>query len=609
MATFCNALDKHTPKIIGEKNHIEYSWSIVMDEKINQFFFQLVRSNNHSDLEHQLHLILSNMHHSMQIGMTHEKLHRFTMMYKLIGQTRDIVGGKGECQLAYMQIFIWWQYFPELALNAFTHFVFQHNKKHPYGSWKDIKYMCNYVQERMFDKSHPLIEHGIGLMVGQLKNDWRAYISSGASDASKEHHGPGQEKKSPEKILSLAARWAPREPNYKKKKNTKFGWLYTKLAVATFPEFLIYVTPENKVSWKNATLKCKIHFKKRIVILNKALNTVQIKQCNQQYATINFNHVTSQTLRRQRYAFQNKTKRGAQRKSTDDRVLCAQNFTSHIAAAKLNSTEHKMHGKRCSCYELVKDAINVGDMKMSKNKDDRDVINLQWEDNSKNNKGLAKVPIISMVDTSGSMENDDCIPLYNAIGLGIRTSEISHPVFKNRILTFDHIPQWINLDDCDTFYDKVWKIKNAAWNTSTNIYKAFKLILDVCVEKCVPPHEIEGMIIAVFSDMQIDNNCVTNCPRDNEPLALEIQRMYNSYGYTAPHLLFWNLRKTSGFPTLSTTQNITTLSGYNSTLLNIFCDKGLDALKNYTPCGMLGELLGNERYDVMEEDLMSFLNN
>ena len=108
--------------------------------------------------------------------------------------------------------------------------------------------------------------------------------------------------------------------------------------------------------------------------------------------------------------------------------------------------------------------------------------------------------------------------------------------------------------------------------------------------------------------MQIDCNCVQANPWSDQVLADEIEAMYAKYGYSAPHLLFWNLRKTSGFPTLSSKNNCTMLSGYNSTLLNVFCDKGIDALKEFTPWRMLDDLLANPRYAVMEEDLISYFS-
>ena len=104
MASLIHALDKHTPKQVGENGHVEHGWSHDLDEKIVQFFFQLVRSNDHSDLECQHRAIL----HTIK-GREEEYKNQFITMYKLIGQTRDIVSGKGEQQLAFMQIYSFYE--------------------------------------------------------------------------------------------------------------------------------------------------------------------------------------------------------------------------------------------------------------------------------------------------------------------------------------------------------------------------------------------------------------------------------------------------------------------------------------------------------------------
>jgi len=233
-----------------------------------------------------------------------------------------------------------------------------------------------------------------------------------------------------------------------------------------------------------------------------------------------------------------------------------------------------------------------------------ETVNLQWRDNLKNNKGLGHLPIVAMADTSGSMESNDSVPLYNAIGLSIRCAELTHPAFKNQVLTFDHQPKWCDLNDCPDLWSKVWKLKRAAWGTSTEIYKAFQMVLDARIKNKVPPKEVEGMVIAIFSDMQID--CLKN-PWKNKDLSEEIETLYTKNGYSRPHLLFWNLSKTSGFPTLSSKNNCTMLSGYSSSLLNVFCEKGIEGLKEFTPRKALENLLANPRYNVLEEDLLSHI--
>ena len=112
-----------------------------------------------------------------------------------------------------------------------------------------------------------------------------------------------------------------------------------------------------------------------------------------------------------------------------------------------------------------------------------------------------------MVDVSSSMETNKCIPLYNAIGLGIRISELSEK-FKNEILTFRSNPSIVKLDDCDNFVDKVHKVRRMEWGGSTNLESALELILEKLVIQETPSEEVEDMVLCVLSDMQIDESSV-----------------------------------------------------------------------------------------------------
>ena len=43
--------------------------------------------------------------------------------------------------------------------------------------------------------------------------------------------------------------------------------------------------------------------------------------------------------------------------------------------------------------------------------------------------------------------------------------------------------------------------------------------------------------------------------------------------YTMPHIVFWNMESSHGFPCLSIHPNVTMISGNNLKLLNLFQDK------------------------------------
>ena len=139
------------------------------------------------------------------------------------------------------------------------------------------------------------------------------------------------------------------------------------------------------------------------------------------------------------------------------------------------------------------------------------------------------------------------------------------------------------------------------------------MILDCIVQNSIPPNDVENLVLAVFSDMQID--AANRSDMSFNTLYENIKKLFHEAGinsvyerpYNPPHILFWNLRKTNGFPTFSSQKNVTMLSGYNATLLNILCEKGVDELKKVTPFSMLENLLNNKRYDSLESIVLSML--
>ena len=592
----------------GENSHIEHGWNLVSkcDEEIVKLFFQLVRTTN----KDQLAQFETTMQYILKNGNYNEK----KQLFKMAAYTRDIIAGKGEYDLFYMQVMVWYEcYDKDLAMFLLKSTVRLEEKEpgkndvsykgvkkiHPYGSWKDIKHFCQYCYERsknnnadLFYKhdNHELIEYCVDLMVEQLKKD------------EKNINKP--------KRLSLAGKWCCREGS------KTYTWLYTKLAQKYYSEYM-RTADQVSQSWQSrygckerAAKKANMDFRKLLSKLNKALDTVQVKQCQGNWSEIDHNKTTSITLKKQTKAFQNIKKDGSERSDEWDRIECAKNFNEYINRAKTDSTV-QVKGKRVSIYDFVKAILKYEVTTQT----DFDTLNLQWENNKTQNSPLEN--FFAMVDTSGSMECDDSQPMYNPIGLGIRIAEMSK--MGKRVLTFHSNPTWVNLENKDKFTDMVKEVRRAPWGGSTDIYKAFKMILDVVIKKKLRPDEVENMALVILSDMQIDDNCrygynswdkrthVGSQNKNQETLFGNINKMYADAGmkargepYSAPHLVFWNLRSTKGFPTMSSNKNCTMMSGNNPAMLNAFYEKGLAALKDVTPWRFLQDVLSNERYNTAE---------
>jgi len=570
MAAIITALDNYTPKQFGENGDAEYGWSNSNRERILQFSFQVTRTNEQgvNDLKIVLRDLLTTIKHRINNSSVPEKQVArgyLSVLYRMIGHTRDIIDGKGECILTYMMIHTWYSFFPQLASFALKCLVDLEDKTvHQYGSWKDIKYFCEYCKSQGENVSHPLIQYSIFLINEQLKID-------AAPDATN---------------TSLTAKWVPRE-------KSSFGWLYESLASNYFREILETANTDERQ--RKAVLKCKTHYRKLLSSLNTKIDTTQVKQCGKKWSEIDFAKVTSITIAKQKKAFLNKKQDESVRFPDDqDRVECSEHFQARIKQAVTGEVE--MKGKRVGMTDFTKQAC---ELLSSRSPIEIDLLNSQWRDNSTQTGALGNM--IAMVDVSGSMDGD---PMDVAVALGIRIAEKS--ALGKRIMTFSASPTWVNLEAYSDFVPMVEVVRCAPWGMNTNFEAALTMILDAIVQSKMSPEDVQNMILVVLSDMQMDSG--DNC--DKKALYEKMDAKYATAGirvhgkpYKPPHILFWNLRSTSGFPALSSQANCSMMSGFSPALLNFFCEQGIDALQSCTPWSVLEKTLENERYKIMADRL------
>ena len=595
MSAIINAIDQYvneTPLSIGENGHAQYNWATSDIETILvQYSFQLVRSDNIEPLESKLHEIIQRIR---TIQYDNPKYRTYlTILYKMIAQTRDIVDGKGEYNLSYMMIYVWWYYYPDLAYFAIRQFTMgdaiqpsekkgeQEETPHPYGCWKDIKYLCDYVFRRENYMGHPIINYCIELVKGQIKIDKEKY-----------------DKK--EQPISLCAKWIPRE-------SSKFGWLFDQIARTYFADYL--ETAKEPSSITRAILKAKMNMRKLLSSLNTYLDTIQIKQCGNVWDQIDHTKTTSITITKQRNALLNKTKMGKQRSTEQHRIECANNFRQYVESQ--NKEGKTLKGKRVSMGDFTKQAFQIRCQQLSQgvlfDPTVKDILDSQWRNSSENTPALGN--IVAMCDTSGSMDGD---PLEVCIALGIRIAEKS--ALGKRIMTFSETPSWLDLGHIESFVDMVNYINMdvSSKGLSTNFYKALDLLLNAIVEKRLDVITVKNMSLVILSDMQMDDGD----SRWNESLYDTIARKYQEAGikaigepYQVPYLVFWNLRQTEGFPLLTKQKNTAMMSGFSPSLLNDLCIKGIEALEDYTPYKSLIESLSKQRYQCMEIELVTKYGN
>lgn len=572
----------------GENNHKEYGWSNNIGEKITQFFYQLVRTSNKKETNK-----LKDVYNELIVDcfFTNNNRNHVSNIYKYIIliiplHTRDIIAGKGEYELFYMLMSVLCRTIDghatnrlhEETCNKLFYIVKLMIKKtlialpnqHQYGSWKDVKYFLNYMKADYGNEknvvTHPLFHYIMELVCIQLNED-KSYKSS------------------------LMAKWLPRE------KSKKFGWQAKHMAKYIFADL------NNGKQSHSSEKKCLTNYRKLIASMNKKLNTTQIDQCNKTWSKINFDkNVTSITLHKQKYAFQNIYKNNMLRTIEVDRLQCSSNYSEYIKRCENKKTTIK--SARVVIVDMVREALRL----TKTNNQDANIfssLNMQWSESGKNIKNMDN--FIAMVDTSHSMTAENSNPLHSAIGLGIRIAEKSK--LGKQIMTFSEDPAWINLENENTLTEMASKIENdSSWQVNTNFEAALRLILRTYIIKDLSPDDVKNMVLVVLSDMQIDqaDKNATSMNSLIKELFYEAGK-YTSHKqpYEPCHILFWNLRSSSGFPCLSTEQNVSILSGFSPQLLNTFCNEGIDGLKNFTPWNSLLAQLQNERYMWVKE----YVNN
>jgi len=578
MSTLVAALDNFTPKQLGENMHCEHGWSHDLKEEIVQIFFQLTRTSDKSIMENLAARFQSLISRCASTSVSRDAQLIWTLQ-RLAAQTRDLVDGKGEYRLGWYLInafdkagqndtarrLIYYSVHP-LPVDKITEFTGKTLEAHPYGSWKDIKYLWS-----QFDWSQETSDFMINLVNTQLSSDLNAVQSK-------------------EGTPTLCGRWVPRE-------SSQFRKMFRVLAQNYFADWIDVarnagISEEGRYSSINSRVeaaKRKAYREYRGIIstLNKALKTPQVNMCGKSWADIDYDKdVTSVTLSRSSKAFRNKDKKGQQRSEDPDRIQAALNYENWLAS-KVSKGE-TVKGARVGLNDLVSQALQ--NSYNSTDVSEKNRLNLQWKDGADKIGQLGN--IVAMCDTSGSMDGD---PMNAAIGLALRVAEKS--ALGKRVMSFSATPRWQILPEDDDFVRDCLAIRGIDdWGMNTNFTAALKLILDSCVAAKLSNDQVGDIVLAVFSDMQIDsqgNESLTQSMWDH------IQSLYAANGYTkVPHILFWNLRSTSGFPVMSTQLNATMFSGFSPALLNIFCEKGMDGIRECTPFSQMTELLDNARYSM-----------
>ena len=496
------------------------------------------------------------------------------LFYRMIGHTRDIYFGKGEHDISYMFLMVFYDNFPVLAIYAMHRFVQpDDNLNIPYGSWRDIKYLCDYIRKNSPKKeNHGLIQYCIELMNSQLKKDYETWRFS--IHARSRNH------------ISNVSKWIPRE-------HKKFHWLFNMLVLDWIKKnkpFLLNNNPYfNDISYSKAILKAKRLYRRKVSTLNKAMDTTEIKQCSQNWNEINPKNISCYTLMKQRSLIFGKSEKYQ---------VCSKKIREHFDNDKNCSQYNGYFNKYLTnSYPIaffVKEAYRL--LKSGDNDSQKDLLNKQWRMFSKTICINGFDNVLPIIDGSLYMQINDSESFYSAIGYSILIAERSS--FGKRILMVDYQSTWIVLDSETDFIDIIENIQNSTvsrTNTLVNINTAMELIVYSLLQSNSTKRFIENMKLVFFSDFHDIN-------MDS------FKKPFLKYGVSLPIFVFWNLSKQEIIEPLD---NVYVLSGISNGLLYVLCDllkfmktsKKKQIIDTYDNVRFI---LNNKRYDILENYICGF---
>lgn len=511
-------------------------------------------------------------------------------LFVLTFQTRDCRGGKGERALFHTMFKKILSVYPDTAMKLLP-FVPM------FGYVKDLVSLleldCWEYSEELVDRVHTEI---ISILVKQLIEDYELFIKDGEKAK-----------------ISLTAKWIPKEGcHFHKTHRDIFISLTDKLSLEV---------RSRKLNFKGGSMKV---YRKLTTTLNKHLDTSEIKMCSNHYAEINFAKVPSIALNKWRKAFLNEKLKdqltvetietGNRYPDREDRVTARKTLRTTVREGKVKGGQLFPH-TITNGFGLSCENGHLG-VKNEPSLSEKEVLEGQWKDLVDKSRLAGGRAILPMADVSGSMYhcNSSVSPIEVCVALSILLSEITHPAFKDRVLTFNSDPKWVSFADLTTVEDKIKKLFEDNTNAgSTNLQAALEMILETAVDHKLKSEDIPDLCI--FSDMQFDQACVPSgfktCGNYTEeqdytsiPSTFKaMKKRFSDAGLEMPRVIFWNLAITSeGYATNGDTPNTVILSGFSQSLLKYVMYGTL--IKEKTPYDILRDILDSERYQCIRDVLI-----
>jgi hypothetical protein len=561
-------------------------------EKIVLLYYNLSRKNSKEEID-KLSIVVDSLLCYLKQMINQDKtfIPYLELIFKMIAETRDCFYGKGEHDISYMLIFIFYKYYPVLASYLIYKFVKPLDNgslgKVGYGSWRDMRYLCQYVREHSIKKEKdPIIEICIELMNEALSKDSilidKILIENPDSIIQYRDH------------LSSVSKWIPRE-------NKKFDWLHELLVLNWFDTNWsdFFGNVKDYEGYYMAIDKAKMLYRKCITKVNRLLDTTEIKLCSKQLNQILPKNVPQLCMNKYQHLFFNDSLKPKHllRFFSYDNMDCYDNMKDYYYEKFIINKQGEFDCHRKPSMNIpnsgnlsyfIKKAYHFIDTNSFFNSQDIhiDVLNNQWKQMSEMIGNKQFYSFIPFLDLSFHHDKES---LYSGIALAILISE--HSSIRNRIMIIDQQPLWLNFDTNDTFFSKMiifHKAVRSYQGTNSNIIKGFELFIDSFIETSMINKLHAMKIVFLHGEQSIEYKQI------KELFYKKGMESIVNLPLSIPSIIYWNLSQ-KYIDTILFDNHCFYLSGFSPFLLkNLYLCKKNRSIDSFQ---IISNILGKIYYD------------
>ena len=570
-----NFLSKEEFPILQPSHKIDHH--NYFQETIVSIYFQLQRTHEFTKIQ-KLYKQVVDVLKLLICKQNDKSFFRYVnLLYRMIGQTRNVVHGKGEHSMTYLLILAFYSYNPTYSLFALHRLVYPlAPDNNVFGNWRDLPYFCDFVKQHTSDE-HPLIFYAIELLNNQLYKDYLL----------------NQFSKSPTSYLQISnvCKWIPRE-------HKKFDWLFEKLALnwAKLHKPYLFDNLDTHIQFIKVSNKMKKIYRKVCSQLNKKIQTLEIDLCNKKYENIIPRQVGLQSTIKYYNLFLQEDEEDFNKHK--DKMKLIEKFDTFFDDLFDKSTfTHFIHDfqkvNHISLFHFVKHAI---DANKTNNLNKIYFLNKLWDKSSPLIPHFQKDFFLPVVDVSLSMKKENSECFYHSLGLALLLSKNS--IIENRIIAMDSNPTWVVFEPNMPFTKRVQHFLNeieTCQNTTPNYLNVIDLISYTCLETRMSRYFTRELQIVFFSVFHsFDSTFFSN-----------FNSLFSKFEKT-PKITFWNTSNNGldNFPIITDNNRFIYMSGYNSSILKEFIKINKIIINKPTNAyEFIEKICSNSVYDVLSQYL------